>query len=701
MRRDTDSVPVWCAVLFAASGVFQVDRLYDDSTRLWAPYRWAWYLGLIRECIDIAQLVMARESSASSCLSLFLASWMLVLYAILHYSIRPGKGSSQTPPAQSKTQSTMPGKGNIENIHGIRFDLGRWTDSFRTFKRFIWPSDNAPMKVRLLFIVMLTLGRKGLEHWASQTFGRIIDALADSDVWSPGSMLLVTWAISRFCVLLVRVPKQWMWLLLRAYSEENLDKAIFAKIMSADATFHTLNNPARLHNAVDNAQGVRSSFDALVEASVDALFATCVTIPAAARKFGRHVMAVMAIRLIVLFINFRRGTARSHRANGQLLATQKFHKEHREDKIRGWRTAAVFGQLAHQIAENDKSVERLHRSVSQFQREALTCWAYRIMAEDAGHVISVLVVCAQVFLGTSTPGDLAVFNLHWEQITTPATLLLQGLEGIMKNLQDAAEVAGIMDMDSKRLVNRLRSIEGRIELRDVSVSLGGQVVLDCFNLEIPSKKKVALVGPSGVGKSTILGLIAGQIEPDSGKVLVDGQDLREIDRHSIPDHIGILEQRPHIYNTTVKENILIGKREATMGEIEDACKKAHIHDDISRREMGYETPCGVDGRNFSGGQGQRLSIARLLLRRPRIVLVDEGTSFQDAITESLIKKSFSEEFGEMTVFFTGHRFSSIMGAEEIIVLGKKGSILQRGSHDELLALKGGKYWEYWQNHLGK
>ncbi|KAK1452813.1 mitochondrial ATP-binding cassette sub-family B member 6 [Colletotrichum tamarilloi] len=506
MRRDTDSVPVWCAVLFAASGVFQVDRLYDDSTRLWAPYQWAWYLGLVRECIDIAQLVMARESSASSCLSLFLASWMLVLYAILHYSIRPGKGSSQTPPAQSKTQSTMPGEVNFENIHRISFDLGRWTDSFRTFKRFIWPSDNAPMKVRLLFMVLLNLGRKGLEHWASQTFGRIIDGLADNDVWSPGSTLLLT--------------------------EENFDKAIFAKIMSADAAFHTQNNPARLHNAVDNAQGVRSSFDALVEASVDASFATCVTIPAAARKFGRHVIAIMAIRLIVLFINFRRGTARSHRTNGQILAIQNFHKERREDKIRGWRTAAVFGQLAHQISENDKSVERLHRSVSQFHREALTSWAYRTMTEDAGHVISVLVVCAQVFLGTSTPGDLAVFHLHWEQITTPATLLLQGLQGIMKSFQDATDVAGIMDMDSKGSVNRLRCTEGRIELRDVSVSLGGQVVLDCFNLEIPSEKKVALVGPTGVGKSTILGLIAGQIEPDSGKVLVDGQDLREVDRHS-------------------------------------------------------------------------------------------------------------------------------------------------------------------------
>ncbi|KAG7038402.1 ABC transporter [Colletotrichum scovillei] len=294
--------------------------------------------------------------------------------------------------------------------------------------------------------------------------------------------------------------------------------------MSADAAFHTQNNPARLHNAVDNAQGVRLSFDALVEVSVDALFATCVTIPAAA--------PIMAIRLIVLFINFRRGRARSYRTNGQILATRKFHKEHRDDKIRGWRTAAVFGQLAHQIAENDKNVERLHRSVSQFHREALTSWAYRTMTEDAGHVISVLVVCAQVFLGTSTPGDLAVFDSHWEQITTPATLLLQGLQGIMKSLQDAADVAEIMDMDSEGPVNRLRCIEGRIELRDVSVSLGGQVLLDCFNLEIPSKKKVALVGPSGVGKSTILGLIAGQIEPDSGKVLVDGQDLREIDRHS-------------------------------------------------------------------------------------------------------------------------------------------------------------------------
>ncbi|KAF4772702.1 ABC transporter [Colletotrichum scovillei] len=678
MRRDTDNVPVWgfpgrqaLRRLDPSLGTLSLGLVLRIGQRMYRHCA-ARYGTRIQRFImpeSVSSFLDARSlrhsalfhsagkrqqsdtSSSEQNPEHYARQSMLVLYAILHYSIRPGKGSSQTPPAQSKTQSTMPGKVNFENIHRISFDLGRWTDSFRTFKRFIWPSDNAPMKARLLFIVTLNLGRKGLEHWSSQTFGRIIDGLADNDVWSPGSTLLVTWAISRVCVLLVRVPQQWMWLLLNAYSEENFDKAIFSKIMSADAAFHTQNNPARLHNAVDNAQGVRLSFDALVEVSVDALFATCVTIPAAARKFGRHVIAIMAIRLIVLFINFRRGRARSYRTNGQILATRKFHKEHRDDKIRGWRTAAVFGQLAHQIAENDKNVERLHRSVSQFHREALTSWAYRTMTEDAGHVISVLVVCAQVFLGTSTPGDLAVFDSHWEQITTPATLLLQGLQGIMKSLQDAADVAEIMDMDSEGPVNRLRCIEGRIELRDVSVSLGGQVLLDCFNLEIPSKKKVALVGPSGVGKSTILGLIAGQIEPDSGKVLVDGQDLREIDRHSIPDHIGILEQKPHIYDTTVKENILIGKREATMSEIEDACKEAHIHDDISGREMGYETPCGVDGRNFSGGQGPRLSIARLLLRRPRIVL--------------------------------------------------KGSILQRGNHDELLALKGGKYWEYWHNHLGK
>ncbi|KAF4884742.1 ABC transporter B family member 5 [Colletotrichum fructicola] len=558
---------------------------------------------------------------------------------------------------------------------------------------------NVP-EMRLVLTLLLNLDLKGVGVWAPQALGRVIDGLTYGDTWFSIEKLLIAWFVPQVWELLFRVLQPWMSLVVSAYRGEELDKTVYAKIMTADPSYHASKSSTSLTAAVDRAKGVERSFDSLMGHSFDFLFATCITIPITALKFGQHIMIIMAIRLAVAYLNFRRGTAKSQQATADYIAVDKAHKISREDTIRGWETAAVFRQIAHQIAENDTAVEKVHTAKFQSYLQRVITWAFGLASGDMGHMIGAWLVCSQIFVGTSTPGSLAVYNSYWTQIVNPITSILKSFDEIMNTFQKAAEVAEIIDTVPKEREKRLRFERGAIKFRNVTLSRGGTVVLDNFNLDIAPKKKIALVGRSGTGKSSILGLITGHIEPDRGIVTVDGQDVTKIDFDSLSEHIGILQQNPHIYATTVKENLLIGKRKATIVEIREACVKAQIHDDIERRQGGYETSCGMDGKNFSGGQIQRIAIGRLLLKKPDIALIDEGTSALDAATEGLIKKSFSEVFKNSTVITVAHRLSSIRQADEIIVLGEKGIIVEQGSHDELVKRRG-EYWKYWQEHLGK
>ncbi|KAI8295980.1 hypothetical protein K4K59_004317 [Colletotrichum sp. SAR11_240] len=300
-----------------------------------------------------------------------------------------------------------------------------------------------------------------------------------------------------------------------------------------------------------------------------------------------------------------------------------------------------------------------------------------------------------------TVGDVTVWIAYWGQIISPVTSTLESLKDISKHFQEAAEAGKILDMEPRAKKGKtLRVTDGKVQFSNVTLKRGDKVVLENFSLDISGGSKIALVGPSGVGKSTVVGLLSGQLVPDSGEILVDGQDINEVDYDSLAAQIGVLEQEPHIYNDTVMENILYGKREATYEEIESACVKACIHNDITRRQNGYETLCGVDGKNFSGGQVQRMTIARLFLKQPAIILVDEGTSALDSATEGLIKRNFARAFEGRTMLIIAHRLSSVRHVDRIIVLGEKGKFVESGTHDTLLELRG-KYWEYWQEHLGE
>ena len=216
---------------------------------------------------------------------------------------------------------------------------------------------------------------------------------------------------------------------------------------------------------------------------------------------------------------------------------------------------------------------------------------------------------------------------------------------------------------------------------------GADKVIHDMSLMIPKGRKVALVGPSGAGKTTICHLLPRFYEIDAGKITIDGIDIRSMASYDLRRNIGMVAQDVFLFDGTIRENIAYGNLEATDEEIIEAAKKANIHDYIMTMENGYDTQVGERGVRLSGGQKQRISIARVFLKNPSILILDEATSALDNATEMLIQESLEELSRGRTCIIVAHRLSTVKNADEIIVLTKDG-IEERGTHEELMKNSG-------------
>ena len=222
----------------------------------------------------------------------------------------------------------------------------------------------------------------------------------------------------------------------------------------------------------------------------------------------------------------------------------------------------------------------------------------------------------------------------------------------------------------------------------------GAKVIEDFSMTIPSGKTTALVGPSGGGKTTLCHLIPRFYEIDGGKITIDGYDIRDLKRETLRKNIGIIQQDVFLFNGTIKENIAYGDFGAPQEEIEEAAKKANIHDYIMTLPDGYETNVGERGVKLSGGQKQRISIARAFLKKPPVLILDEATSALDNATEMLIQDSLAKLSEGRTTLVVAHRLSTVKNADEIIVITHNG-VEERGTHEQLIE-KGGIYKELYE-----
>eukprot|EP00271_Cylindrocystis_brebissonii_P015652 TRINITY_DN38603_c0_g1_i1.p1 TRINITY_DN38603_c0_g1~~TRINITY_DN38603_c0_g1_i1.p1 ORF type:complete len:313 (+),score=65.02 TRINITY_DN38603_c0_g1_i1:26-940(+) len=246
----------------------------------------------------------------------------------------------------------------------------------------------------------------------------------------------------------------------------------------------------------------------------------------------------------------------------------------------------------------------------------------------------------------------------------------------------------------KEDADMVEKVEGRIDVRNVTFSYPARpdiVIFNDFSLRVNAGMTVALVGQSGSGKSTIIGLVERFYDPSAGAVMIDGHNIKKYNLKSLRRFIGLVQQEPVLFATSIRENILYGTENASEAEIIEAAKAANAHNYISALPEGYNTFCGERGVQLSGGQKQRVAIARAVLKNPAILLLDEATSALDAESERVVQDALDRIMVGRTTIVVAHRLSTIRNADSIAVL-QTGKIIEQGNHDELIAKgEGGAY----------
>ena len=290
--------------------------------------------------------------------------------------------------------------------------------------------------------------------------------------------------------------------------------------------------------------------------------------------------------------------------------------------------------------------------------------------------------------GTLEPGALATYALYINIFVSPIEVLVEFTEMLQKGYSGFKRFNEVMEtrpdiVDAPDSVE-LREVDGVIDYKDVCFSYTeNETVLDHINIHIDAGRSIALVGPSGGGKTTICSLLPRFYEVNSGSIQIDGKDIRSFTLESLRRAIGIVQQDVYLFAGTIKENIAYGRPGASDEEIIDAAKKANIHEFIMSLPDGYDTYAGERGARLSGGQKQRISIARVFLKDPKILILDEATSALDNESERHIQKSLEELAKNRTCSTIAHRLSTIRNADEIIVIGEHG-IEERGTHQQLI-----------------
>lgn len=310
---------------------------------------------------------------------------------------------------------------------------------------------------------------------------------------------------------------------------------------------------------------------------------------------------------------------------------------------------------------------------------------------DVFNVVVLIAGGLFLYAGRIELGDYSAFILSVNLFINPVTTLINFMEQYQNGVTGFERFLEIVDapIEADRAdAVELGRVTGHIELRDVTYSYGeGRDVLEHIDLDVPAGETVALVGPSGGGKTTICHLIPRFYELTDGAILIDGKDIRSVTARSLRQNIGIVQQDVYLFNASVKENILYGRPDATDEEVFEAAKRANIHDYILTMEQGYDTVIGERGVRLSGGQKQRLSIARVFLKNPPILILDEATSALDNATEILIQRALDELCVGRTTLVVAHRLSTVKNADRITVIAN-GSIVEQGSHTELMQLHG-------------
>jgi len=359
-----------------------------------------------------------------------------------------------------------------------------------------------------------------------------------------------------------------------------------------------------------------------------------------------------------------------------------------EESVSGIRIVKAFAREEHMLARFRRSVSRVFDQNVYSTRLRAFYSPMLGFIPSLGLAVVLLIGGREVIQGDLTLGEFTAFYTYLVMLVGPMRMLGMSLGMAQRAVASGNRLFEVLDrkprVTSPPDAPPLPAGDGRVEFRGVTLRYdGSEPALEGIDLVVPAGRTVALVGPTGSGKTSLVALIARLYDPSEGAVIVDGADLRSVDVHSLRRAIAFVADDSFLFSATVAENIGYARPDATREQIELAARRAQAHDFIARLPDGYETVVGERGLTLSGGQRQRIAIARALVADPRVLILDDATSSVDARTEEAIKRGLREAMEGRTTFVVAHRLSTISLADEIVVMDA-GRIVDRGTHEELL-----------------
>jgi ATP-binding cassette, subfamily B, heavy metal transporter len=603
----------------------------------------------------------------------------------------PTAGAVKAPPANSAERATL--IGTLVHL---------WP--------YIWPGDRADLKMRVAWSVVLLLIAKVATLAVPFTFKWAIDALtgvdkavqsSDWETWLIASPLIMTASYGGLRILMA-VLTQWrdgIFARVAMHAVRKLAYLTFVHMHELSLRFHLERKTGGLTRVLERGRLgieviVRMVILQLVPTIVEVTLLTAVLL----WKFDwRYVLATTITVVVFMYYTYLA-------TEWRIEIRRKMNESDTEantkaiDSLLNYETVKYFSAEEREATRYDRSMERYERaSVKTYTSLAVLNTGQAIIF-TAGLTATMVMCAIGVRSGHNTVGDFVMINAMMIQLYVPLNFMGMVYREIKQAVIDIEKMFDVLawrpEVKDVPGAQPLIVTSGNVRFEDVRFSYDPErPILKGLSFEVPAGKTVAIVGPSGAGKSTISRLLFRLYDVSSGRILIDGQDIRKVTQASLRASIGMVPQDTVLFNDTIRYNIRYGRWDASDAEVEQAAQLAQIDGFIRMSPKGYETQVGERGLKLSGGEKQRVAIARTVLKAPPILVLDEATSALDSHTEHEIQEALERVSRNRTSLVIAHRLSTIVGADEIIVLDQ-GRIAERGTHSQLLA-SGGLYASMW------
>jgi ABC-type transport system involved in Fe-S cluster assembly fused permease/ATPase subunit len=570
---------------------------------------------------------------------------------------------------------------------------------------YIWPGDRVDLKMRVLWSVVLLLLAKLATLTVPFTFKWAIDGLSGADkapasssawmVWLIASPLIMTASYGAVRVVMA-VLTQWrdgIFAKVAMHAVRKLAYLTFVHMHELSLRFHLERKTGGLTRVLERGRlGIEVIVRMVILQLVPTIVEVTLLMGVLLWQFDwRYVLVTLITVVIYMYYTYIA-------TEWRIEIRRKMNDSDTEANTKAIDSLLNYETVKYFSAEQ-REAERYDRSMARYERASVKTYTSLALLNTGQAVIftcgltATMVMCAiGVRNGSNTVGDFVMVNAMMIQLYQPLNFMGMVYREIKQAVIDIEKMFGVLERNPevKDLpgARALVVTEGNVRFDNVQFSYDPErPILKGLSFEVPAGKTVAIVGPSGAGKSTISRLLFRLYDVSGGHIFIDGQDIRKVTQESLRESIGMVPQDTVLFNDTIRYNIRYGRWDASDEEVEEAAKTAQIDSFIRMSPKGYETEVGERGLKLSGGEKQRVAIARTVLKAPPILLLDEATSALDSHTEQEIQDALEKVSRGRTSLVIAHRLSTIVGADEIIVLDQ-GRIAERGTHSQLLAARG-------------